>query len=124
MAAAAFEAEREGLEAQLAELQQQMDGLRAQRETLQQAAAEASAALAGLEERRRNAAANFEQTNRVVAGHSVRVAQIEQQMEASAADEAIRASETFTGGRPADRSGERVAGAHDGVGCEAAQPEA
>ena len=93
-AAAAFEAEREGLEAQLAELQQQMDGLRAQRETLQQAAAEASAALAGLEERRRNAAANFEQTNRVVAGHSVRVAQIEQQMEASAAEKVRREQET------------------------------
>jgi chromosome segregation protein len=93
-AAAAFEAEREGLDAQLAELQQQMDGLRAQRETLQQAAAEASAALAGLEERRRNAAANFEQTNRVVAGHSVRVTQIEQQMEASAAEKARREQET------------------------------
>ena len=63
--AAAFETEREGLEAQLAELQAQLDGLRAEREALQQAAAEASAALAGLEERRRNAAANYEQTRRM-----------------------------------------------------------
>ena len=93
-AAAAFEAEREGLEAQLAELQQQLDGLRVQRETLQQTAAEAAAALAGLEERRRNAAANFEQTNRVVTGQNARIAQIEQQMEASTAEKARREQET------------------------------
>ena len=92
--AASFEAERAGLEAQLAELQQQLDGLRAQRETLQQAAAEASAALAGLEERRRNAAANFEQTNRMVTGQSARIAQIEQQMESSVAEKARREQET------------------------------
>ncbi len=91
---AAFETEREGLEAQLAELQQQLDGLRGQREELQQAAAEASAALAGLEERRRNAAANFEQTNRMVAGQNARITQIEQQMEASAQEQARREQET------------------------------
>ena len=92
--AAAFESEREGLEARLTELQQQLDGLRAERETLQQAAAEASAALAGLEERRRNAAANFEQTSRVVAGQNARIAQIEQQMEAAAAEQVRREQET------------------------------
>ena len=92
--AAAFETEREGLEAQLAELQSQLDGLRGQRETLQQAAAEASAALAGLEERRRNAAANFEQTNRLVTGQNTRITQIEQQLEASGAEKSRRGQET------------------------------
>jgi chromosome segregation protein len=92
--AAAFESQREGLEAQLAELQQQLDGLRSQREALQQAAAEASAALAGLEERRRNAAASFEQTNRMVSAQNNRIAQIEQQMEAAGAEKVRREQET------------------------------
>ncbi|HEX9199096.1 MAG TPA: chromosome segregation protein SMC [Acidobacteriaceae bacterium] len=92
--AAAFETERDGLETQLAELQAQLDGLRAQREELQQAAAEASAALAGLEERRRNAAANFEQTSRMVSGQGARIAQIEQQMEAAGAEKVRREQET------------------------------
>ena len=82
------------MEAQLAELQTQLDGLRMQREVLQQAAAEAAAALAGLEERRRNAASNFEQTNRMVMGQGVRIAQIEQQMEAAGAEKVRREQET------------------------------
>ena len=92
--AAAFEAEREGLETQLAELQAQLDGLRGEREALQQAAAEASAALAGLEERRRNAQSNYEQTRRMADAQGARIAQIEQQMEASAAEKARREQET------------------------------
>jgi chromosome segregation protein len=92
--AAAFETEREGLEAQLAELQGQLEGLRAQREGLQQAAAEASAALAGLEERRRNAAANYEQTRRMADAQGARIAQIEQQMEAAGAEKVRREQET------------------------------
>jgi len=92
--AAAFETEREGLEAQLAELQARLDGLRAERETLQQAAAEASAALAGLEERRRNAAANYEQTRRMAEAHGTRIAQIEQQMDAAGAEKLRREQET------------------------------
>ena len=92
--AAAFETEREGLEAQLEELQAQLDGLRTEREALQQAAAEASAALAGLEERRRNAASNFEQTNRVAIGHGARITQIEQQMDAAGAEKVRREQET------------------------------
>ena len=63
--ASKLDAERATLEAGLADLQQQLGELRTQRELLQQAAAEASAALAGLEERRRNAAANLEQTTRL-----------------------------------------------------------
>ena len=50
------------LESGLADLQQQLEQLRVQRDQFQLAAAEASAALAGLEERRRNAASNFDQT--------------------------------------------------------------
>jgi chromosome segregation protein len=92
--AAAFEGEREALEAQLAELQGQLEGLRAQREGLQQAAAEASAALAGLEERRRNAQAAFEQTNRMAQAQSARIVQIEQQMEAAGAEKVRREQET------------------------------
>jgi chromosome segregation protein len=82
------------LEAQLAELQAQLDGLRGQRESLQQAAAEASAALAGLEERRRNAAANYEQTRRMADGQGARIAQIEQQMDAAGAEKLRREQET------------------------------
>jgi len=92
--AAAFEAEREGLEQQMAELQQRLDGLRAERDGLQQAAAEASAALAGLEERRRNAAANFEQTTRMVQAQNVRIQQIEQQMQSASAEKARREQES------------------------------
>ncbi len=92
--AATFETEREGLEAQLAELQGQLEGLRAQREELQQAAAEASAALAGLEERRRNAQSGFEQTNRMVQGQGARIAQIEQQIESAGTEKLRREQET------------------------------
>jgi chromosome segregation protein len=92
--AASFETEREGLEAQLAELQGQLEGLRAQREELQQAAAEASAALAGLEERRRNAAANYEQTRRMAETQGARIAQIEQQIETAGAEKLRREQET------------------------------
>jgi chromosome segregation protein len=92
--AAAFEMEREGLEAQLAELQGQLEGLRGQREALQQAAAEASAALAGLEERRRNAASNYEQTRRMAEAQGARIAQIEQQIESAGAEMVRREQET------------------------------
>jgi chromosome segregation protein len=92
--AAGFEEERAGLEAQLAELQQRLDGMRAERDGLQQAAAEAAAALAGLEERRRNAAAAFEQTRRVADGQAARIGQIEQQMEAAGAEKMRREEET------------------------------
>ncbi|HEV2645724.1 MAG TPA: chromosome segregation protein SMC [Acidobacteriaceae bacterium] len=91
---AAFETEREGLEAQLAELQGRLEGLRGEREALQQAAAEASAALAGLEERRRNAASSYEQTRRMAEAQSARIAQVEQQMEAAGAEKVRREQET------------------------------
>jgi len=92
--AAAFEAERASLESQSTELQQQLDNLRQQRESLQQSASEAAAALAGLEERRRNAAATFEQTQRMADAQTARIHQIEQQMEASGAEKVRREQET------------------------------
>jgi chromosome segregation protein len=92
--AAGFEAERAGLEARLAEVQERLDGLRGERERLQQAAAEASAALAGLEERRRNAAAAFEQTRRMAEAQGARIAQIEQQMQQAGAEKVRREEET------------------------------
>jgi len=92
--ASAFESERATLETQLAELQQQLDGLRRQREALQQSAAEAAAALAGLEERRRNAAATFEQTRRMADAQSARIAQIEQLLQAAGAEKVQREQET------------------------------
>jgi chromosome segregation protein len=92
--AAAFEEERAALEAQLADLQQRLDGMRGERDGLQQAAAEAAAALAGLEERRRNAAATFEQTRRMADAQAARIGQIEQQMEASGAEKMRREEET------------------------------
>ncbi len=92
--AAAFENERITLETNLTALQEQLDQLRSRREELQQEAAAASAALAGLEERRRNAAANYEQTNRIYSGQSQRIHQLEQQLEASAAEKLRREEET------------------------------
>ena len=92
--AAAFENERATLETSLADLQEQLDHLRSRREELQQAAATASAALAGLEERRRNAAANFEQTNRIYNGQNQRIQQLDQQLAASAAEKLRREEET------------------------------
>jgi chromosome segregation protein len=92
--AAAFESQRATLDSQLAELQQQLDSLRQQREALQQSAAEAAAALAGLEERRRNAAATFEQTRRMADAHSARISQIEQQLQSAGAEKVRREQET------------------------------
>jgi chromosome segregation protein len=87
-----LEAERSGLEGSLVELQGQLDELRGRREQLQQEAAEAAASLAGLEERRRNAQSNFDQTSRLYNSQGQRIQQIEQQL-ASAAGEKLRREE-------------------------------
>jgi len=92
--AAALEAERAGLESSLSGLHSQLDELRARREDLQQSAAEASASLAGLEERRRNAQSNFDQTSRLYNGQNQRMQQIEQQLLSSTAEKARREEET------------------------------
>ena len=90
----AFESERAGLESRLTDLQAQTESLRQQREQLQQAAAASGAALAGLEERRRNAQANFDQTTRLYKGQESRLVQINQQLAASAAEKLRREQET------------------------------
>ena len=92
--AAAFENERATLEASLGELQARMEELRGQREQLQQAAAAAAADLAGLEERRRNAQANFEQTTRLYNGQNQRIQQLDQQLAAAGAEKLRREEET------------------------------
>ncbi len=92
--AAKFEAERAGIEQQVAELSEKIVALRLSREELQTAASQAAAALAGLEERRRNANANFEQTNRMYEGQSQRIAQLESQLTAAASEKQRREEET------------------------------
>ena len=94
--AARFEAERAGVEQQVAELTQRISNLRADREELQAAASAANAALAGLEERRRNANANFEQTKRLFEGQSQRITQLEQQLTSAASEKQRREEETTT----------------------------
>jgi len=89
-----FEADRAKIEQQIAELTEKIASLRANREELQEAASAAAASLAGLEERRRNANANFEQTNRLYEGQSQRIAQIEQQLSSAATEKQRREEET------------------------------
>jgi chromosome segregation protein len=92
--AATLDAERAGIEQQVAELSEKIVALRLRREELQTAASQAAAALAGLEERRRNANANFEQTNRLYEGQSQRIAQLESQLTAAATEKQRREEET------------------------------
>jgi chromosome segregation protein len=88
------EAERAASEAGLANLTAEVEQLRAQREELQQAAAHAAAALAGLEERRRNAQANYEQTSRLFQGQQARANQLDTQLTSAAAERLRREEET------------------------------
>ena len=74
--AAQVEGERVAMEAKLAELTASVEQLRSRREELQMAASAAAAALAGLEERRRNAQANYEQTTRLYNGQQQRFGQL------------------------------------------------
>jgi chromosome segregation protein len=92
--AATLDAERASIEQQVAELSEKIVALRLNREELQTAASQAAAALAGLEERRRNANANFEQTNRLYEGQSQRIAQLESQLTAAATEKQRREEET------------------------------
>ena len=88
-----FEAERQSIEQQVAEITERIASLRASREELQAAASAANAALAGLEERRRNANANFEQTNRLFEAQSQRIVQLDQQLSTAAAEKQRREEE-------------------------------
>ena len=91
-----LEAEREGLETQVADLTTRLATLRAEREDLQAAASQANAALAGLEERRRNAGANAERTERLFANQGQRIAQIEGTINNAGAEKARREEENTT----------------------------
>jgi chromosome segregation protein len=92
--AAARDSERANIEQQVAELTEKILSLRLSREELQVAASAAAAALAGLEERRRNANANFEQTNRLYGSQSQRIAQLESQLTSAATEKQHREAET------------------------------
>ena len=94
--ATTVEAERSTLEAGLADLTVEVEELRQQREHLQQAASQAAAALAGLEERRRNAQANFEQTTRLFNGQRQRIDQLDAQLISAATEKLRREEETAT----------------------------
>ena len=91
-----LEAEREGLESQVADLTTRLATLRAEREELQAAASQANAALAGLEERRRNAGANAERTDRLFSNQQGRVAQIESTITNAEAEKSRREEENTT----------------------------
>ncbi len=90
-----FEAERATLEQQATDLSEKILSLRIRREELQEAASAAAAALAGLEERRRNAHANFEQTHRLFESQSQRIAQLESQIAAASSEKHQREEETI-----------------------------
>ena len=92
--AAAFDSERAHIEHQVAELTDKILALRLSREDLQAAASAATAALAGLEERRRNANANFDQTDRLYQSQSQRIAQLESQLTSAATEKQRREEET------------------------------
>jgi chromosome segregation protein len=92
--ASAFDVERANTEQQVAELTEKIVNLRARREELQLAASAAAAALAGLEERRRNASANFEQTSRLYATQAQRIGQLESQINGAAEEKQRREAET------------------------------
>ncbi|MGA8938799.1 MAG: chromosome segregation protein SMC [Acidobacteriaceae bacterium] len=89
-----FEVERASIEQQVSDLTEKILSLRAKREDLQAAASAAAVALAGLEERRRNANANFEQTNRVYESQSHRIAQLQSQLSNAAVEKQRREEET------------------------------
>ena len=93
---AALDAEHAALDVRLAELTASLNGLRSGREALQAAAAAAAADLAGLDERRRNAQANFDQTTRLVNGQNTRIGQIEAQLASAAGEKQRREEETAT----------------------------
>jgi chromosome segregation protein len=91
-----FDAERATIERQVSDLTERIAGMRSSREELQAEASAASAALAGLEERRRNANANFDQTNRLFESQSQRIAQLELQIANAAGEKQRREEENAT----------------------------
>jgi chromosome segregation protein len=87
------ETEHAAAEKSLEELQQQVEQLRGAREAAQQEAAQMSAELAGLEERRRGAEAAFARIDRMYSDLERRVAQLEQQLAAANTEQQQRTQE-------------------------------
>jgi chromosome segregation protein len=88
-----LELQHEVAETGLSELQRSVEELRLARETAQQEAAQVSAELAGLEERRRGAESAFARIDRMYADLAQRAAQIEQQLAAAGAEQQQRTLE-------------------------------
>ncbi len=107
--AEAADREHQALEVALSELQRQVADARTQREHLQAAAAAAAATAAGIEERRRNAQANFDQTNRLLQAHTHRLHALDQQLAAAATERVRRQEETSTLAAEADELSEAKA---------------
>ncbi len=93
--AAQLTAEREAVDARVADAVLRVDDLRRQREEVQAAAGAAAAALAGLEERRRNASANFEQNERMRNSTHQRIHHLEGQLAGAAAERTRRDDENI-----------------------------
>jgi chromosome segregation protein len=91
--AARFEAEHQAAESSIEETQRRVTELRASRDLAQQEAAQLSAQLAGLEERRRGAEAAFSRVDRMVRELENRVAQINQLLASARAEQEQRAQE-------------------------------
>jgi chromosome segregation protein len=88
-----LDAKRSEIETGLADLQRSVEELRIAREEAQQQAAQVSAQLAGLEERRRGAQSAFERIDRMFADLVQRVNQIDNQLASAAAEQRQRAQE-------------------------------
>ncbi len=106
----AADREHAALEQSLSELQGKLAKHREDRDRLQAAAAAASAALAGLDERRRNAQGGFDQTTRVLSGQTARLTQLEAQLASAAAERTRREDETL--GLDAEQTSLRETHAH------------
>ena len=89
-------AEHQAAEAAIEEMQRSVAELRAARDLAQQEAAQLSAQLAGLEERRRGAEAAFARIDRMYRDLENRVAQINQQLAAAGAEQEQRGGENAT----------------------------
>ncbi len=91
--AAALDTQHATAEATLLELQAAVEQGRASREQAQLAAAEVSAQLAGLEERRRGAEQSFQRIDRMFDDLERRISQLDQQLAAAQAEQAQRVAE-------------------------------
>ena len=91
--AADLESQHAAGEQRVADLRLRLEGLRAERDHLQQQAAASAAALAALEERQRGAAANADRLERTVASLGQRAGQMESQLASSAGEITQRTQE-------------------------------